>query len=234
MEGSLVAYKVFTNGSVLQASEVNDNLMNQAVAVFSNAAARTAAITSPLEGQLTYLEDSNLYQHWNGSAWVSPFGSTLVGSSSFTAQSSVVISNCFTSEYQNYAVYANFVMSGVGLGFVRFSSGGAVNSTNNYVTAYDIGGSVGSETTTALNTFGSSPASGGTLNAQLLIFNPAPATRTDVISTSIARNPTGTTAPIWTQTAAFFAADTAFDGISITASAGTMTGNLRVYGLRNS
>ena len=65
-----MAYKVFTNGSVLNASEINDNLMNQSVMVFSNSAARTAAITTPLEGMLTWLEDSNKYQNYNGSAWV--------------------------------------------------------------------------------------------------------------------------------------------------------------------
>lgn len=70
MEGSLVAYKVFTNGSVLNASEINNNLMNQSVMVFSNSAARTAAITSPLEGMLTWLQDVNRYENYNGSAWV--------------------------------------------------------------------------------------------------------------------------------------------------------------------
>jgi hypothetical protein len=70
MEGSLVAYKVFTNGSTLQASELNENLMQQAVATFSNAAARTAAITSPVEGQMTYLLDVDRYDSWSGSAWI--------------------------------------------------------------------------------------------------------------------------------------------------------------------
>jgi hypothetical protein len=70
MEGSLVAYKVFTNGSVLNASEVNDNLMNQAVITFSNSAARASAITSPVEGMLTYLEDTQTYESWDGAAWV--------------------------------------------------------------------------------------------------------------------------------------------------------------------
>jgi hypothetical protein len=69
MEGSLVAYKVFTNGSTLQASELNENLMQQAVATFSNVAARTAAITAPVEGQVTYLEDSNTIQIYDGSSW---------------------------------------------------------------------------------------------------------------------------------------------------------------------
>jgi hypothetical protein len=70
MEGSLVAYKVFTNGSTLNASEINDNLMNQSVMVFSNATARSAALTAPVEGMLTWLQDTNKYENYNGSAWV--------------------------------------------------------------------------------------------------------------------------------------------------------------------
>jgi hypothetical protein len=70
MEGSLVAYKVFTNGSVLNASEINDNLMNQSIIVFSNEAARTAAITSPIEGMVTYLEDTAAYESYDGAAWI--------------------------------------------------------------------------------------------------------------------------------------------------------------------
>jgi hypothetical protein len=70
MEGSLVAYKVFSNGSVLNASEINDNLMNQSVMVFSNSAARSAAITSPVEGMTTYLEDTNFIDTYSGTSWV--------------------------------------------------------------------------------------------------------------------------------------------------------------------
>jgi hypothetical protein len=80
MEGSLVAYKVFTNGSVLNASDINENLMQQSVAVFSNAAARTAAITSPVEGQVTFLEDQNILSIYDGSSWktsLAPTGSIL-------------------------------------------------------------------------------------------------------------------------------------------------------------
>ena len=65
-----MAYKVFTNGSVLNASEINDNLMNQSVMVFSNSTARAAALTTPLEGMLTWLEDVNRYESYNGTSWV--------------------------------------------------------------------------------------------------------------------------------------------------------------------
>jgi hypothetical protein len=95
MEGSLVAYKVFTNGSVLQASEINDNLMNQSVMVFSNAAARTAAITSPSEGMVSYLQDTDLLSVYESGSWrssLSPRGGVLQvvsGSTSTSVSSSV-------------------------------------------------------------------------------------------------------------------------------------------------
>lgn len=64
-----MAYKVFSNGSVLNASDLNDYLMNQAVISFTSSTARDAAITSPIEGQLTWLEDSNKYSFYNGASW---------------------------------------------------------------------------------------------------------------------------------------------------------------------
>jgi formylmethanofuran dehydrogenase subunit A len=64
-----MAYKVFSNGSVLNASDLNDYLMNQSVMVFSSSTARASAITSPVEGMMTYLEDTNRFQFYNGTAW---------------------------------------------------------------------------------------------------------------------------------------------------------------------
>jgi formylmethanofuran dehydrogenase subunit A len=64
-----MAYKVFSNGSVLNASDLNDYLMNQSVMVFSSSTARASAITSPIEGMMTYLEDTNRFQFYNGTAW---------------------------------------------------------------------------------------------------------------------------------------------------------------------
>ena len=65
-----MAYKVFTNGSVLNASEMNEYLMNQSVITFSNSTARSSAITSPVEGMITYLEDTQTYESWDGTAWI--------------------------------------------------------------------------------------------------------------------------------------------------------------------
>jgi hypothetical protein len=129
MEGSLVAYKVFTNGSTLQASEINENLMQQSIAVFSNAAARSAAITSPVEGQITYLEDVNAYQSWNGSAWLSPFGTNLIVNQSFTSSTSVIVSNCFSSQYDVYEIVL-LPTSGGASSSLQLRTGSTTQTTN--------------------------------------------------------------------------------------------------------
>lgn len=64
-----MSYKTFVNGFPLNASELNEYLMSQVVAVFVDSTARSAAIETPLEGQLTYLTGTNVYQYYNGSAW---------------------------------------------------------------------------------------------------------------------------------------------------------------------
>jgi hypothetical protein len=64
-----MAYKVFSNGDALTGGELNTFLMNQSVISFATITARDAALTAPLEGQLVWLEDSNKYVYYTGSAW---------------------------------------------------------------------------------------------------------------------------------------------------------------------
>jgi hypothetical protein len=92
MEGSLVAYKVFTNGSVLNASEIQQNLMDQSVMVFSNSTARSAALTSPIQGMVTYLEDTDQLQNYNGSGWVTVGGSAGIGTNTVSTPLTSVFS----------------------------------------------------------------------------------------------------------------------------------------------
>jgi hypothetical protein len=62
-------FKTFAVGEVLTANNVNTYLMQQAVMVFASAAARTSGISSPSEGMVTYLTDSNSLWFYNGAAW---------------------------------------------------------------------------------------------------------------------------------------------------------------------
>lgn len=62
-------FKTFTTGEVLTAGDVNGYLM-QGINVFASSSARSAAITSPQEGQYSYLKDTNALEYYDGSAWV--------------------------------------------------------------------------------------------------------------------------------------------------------------------
>jgi hypothetical protein len=72
----------FTTGDVLTAAAANGYLASQVVMVFADSAARTTAITSPQEGMISYLKDTNATQYYSGSAWVSIGG----GSSPLTTK----------------------------------------------------------------------------------------------------------------------------------------------------
>jgi formylmethanofuran dehydrogenase subunit A len=91
-----MAYKVFSNGSVLNASDLNDYLMNQSVMVFSSSTARASAITSPVEGMMTYLEDTNRFQFYNGTAW-QDLSDEATGWSDKTANYSIVAADLGTT-----------------------------------------------------------------------------------------------------------------------------------------
>ena len=227
-----MAYKVFTNGSVLNASEINENLMTQSVATFSNAAARTAAITSPVEGQMTYLEDVNHYDHWNGSAWVSPFGLTLLSDTTFTAQSSVSISNVFSSEFDNYKVLltANLT-TGTQSFIMRYRTAGGDDSSSNYTyqildaSATALSGSrIVNGASHGIGTL----AAGSPSATDITIYSPNRAERTlyqsnqiGSISNAYIRFDSGT----HTQT-------TQFTGFTILPASSTITGRVQVYGIR--
>ena len=74
-------FKTFVTGDVLTAGDTNGYLM-QGVWVFASAAARTAAVTSPQEGNMSYLSDTNSVEYYSGSAWVAVGGTpALVGCS---------------------------------------------------------------------------------------------------------------------------------------------------------
>ena len=68
-------YKLFQTGDVLTAAQVNTYLNEQTVMVFASAAARTTALTSVLaEGMVSYLQDTNAVEVYNGTAWTAVGG----------------------------------------------------------------------------------------------------------------------------------------------------------------
>lgn len=70
-------YRTFNAGEVLTAVNVQTYLMDQAIPVFNNEAAATATITSPSEGQFRFLKDTDAFEYYTGSSWVSAGGSDI-------------------------------------------------------------------------------------------------------------------------------------------------------------
>ena len=62
-------FKLFQNGDVLLASEVNTYMMEQQIMVFAGTATREAAITSPSEGMFAFLKDTDTLTYYDGSDW---------------------------------------------------------------------------------------------------------------------------------------------------------------------
>jgi hypothetical protein len=65
-------YKLFATGDVLTAAQVNTYLNEQTVMVFADSSARTTALSGVLaEGMMSYLQDTNAVEVYDGSSWVS-------------------------------------------------------------------------------------------------------------------------------------------------------------------
>ena len=63
-------FKDFAAGDILTAADVDDFLMRQSIMTFADAAARNTALTDVLaEGMFCFLEDTNEFQFYDGSAW---------------------------------------------------------------------------------------------------------------------------------------------------------------------
>jgi hypothetical protein len=229
--------KVFTAGEVLAAADVNNFLMNQTVMSFAGTASRSASIGTPVLGMYTHLEDSpQRLQFWDGSTWISPFGLTHIRTTAFTAQTTVTINDVFSAAYDNYLVEfiatQNTSASELTFTLVNGSTPAASNWNHN--------GHIIASGTQFLNQ-GSSQAA---------IY------RVDANSTEQVRQSIKLTGPFLTvptqaerdsyvRATGFGANDarwfkgilnnnTSYEGIRFITSAGTMTGTIRIYGLRNS
>lgn len=62
-------FKLFQNGDVLLASEVNTFMMEQQIMVFAGTATREAALTAPSEGMFAFIKDVDKLTYFDGTDW---------------------------------------------------------------------------------------------------------------------------------------------------------------------
>ncbi|CAB4149587.1 hypothetical protein UFOVP550_10 [uncultured Caudovirales phage] len=232
-----LGFKTFATGDILTAADANGYLMSQTVMVFADAAARSAAITSPQEGMLTYLKDTNATEYYSGSAWVAVGGGSAgalikITSGTFSGSANFSVDSVFSSTYANYKVIV-VGTSGGGTAAsikVRFRTGGTTNTTSNYSggrnsTIYSSGGSeIDTSNNDSSMTLGRTDSNGGWwLSFDCL--NPFLSESTSAIGghTDVSRGG---------ASSGRFNGTTSFDGINILGGA-NLAGSYYIYGYGN-
>jgi len=123
-------FRIFAAGEVLTAANVNDYLAEQAVSTFAGTAARSSAIASPTEGQLSYLQDTDQLAYYDGSSWVTAPGARplliapeeRVNVSASTATGTVTINSATDSvTYYTANAAANFTVNLRGNGSLQMN-----------------------------------------------------------------------------------------------------------------
>jgi hypothetical protein len=156
-------------------------------------------------------------------------GLVYVASTSFSGATSATINNCFTATYTNYLVVIEASASTAGFPLLRMR----VSGTDSTV-SYNFAGYYISMSAPALTAEGATSQSGMRLGAwgsfpygaSTTLFQPSAAAKT--------------TYTCLTQSAELFTryfggyhdVATAYSGCTLVPSAGTMTGNIRIYGYR--
>ena len=248
---------LFVANSVLTAAQQNISAAT-GIPVFATTVTRDAAFGGSnkvlAEGQLCYLESTDVVQYYTGAAWatVGPSSSsglvsvapTSVGktgaSSTATASTNgqvtfalcetLTLNGVFTSAYSNYRILFAGLASGNPSLQARLSVGGTASSAATYQRQQLISSST---TVSALRdsnqTFWIVANNINTTegdNMSMDIFNPQVVKNTSFTSLSHST----TAGAYWQSVAGYFSATTSFDGIQLFPTSGTMSGIVTVYG----
>ena len=233
-----LGYKEFTTGDVLTAADANGYLASQVVMVFADAAARTSAITSPQEGMISYLKDTNATEYYSGSAWVALGGAASGGLTFIKSQtigsavSSVTVTGAFSATYDNYLITIN--------GGNGSSDGiGGLLTLGSTTTGYYVSGQYMNYSSTTVNGYNVSNGSSwlasycstNNHSAQITLQNPYLSDQTTFQSQLIGVGAGDNQA----RYAGYLNDTSSYTAFTLTANSGTFTGGtIRVYGFQNS
>lgn len=160
-------------------------------------------------------------------------GVTLLGGQvSFSGATSVSVNGCFTNSYSHYRIYADYTASSSAVLTCRFRASGTDNSTAVYqvrgsdITSTLAGIALNDQTSAAITTAqtGGNALVFDCINPQATKYTQCPFTSDSSLVSVSDLMRTGT----FTHLAAI-----SFDGFSLNMASGSITGNLRIYGMRN-
>lgn len=122
-----LGYKNWAANDILAAADLNGYVADQVVMYFADAAARSVAVTSPTSGMVSYRNDGQVLEFYNGSAWIGLSSATTINASN-------VINTLTSSASTSYTV----AEADQGT-MLRFTAGGTVTATVGTATAFTSG-----------------------------------------------------------------------------------------------
>ena len=232
----------FTAGEVITASNVQNYLMDQSVMSFAGSAARSSAIGTANfeEGMVSYLQDTNLVEVYNGTNWASiaPSGPTpglvQIGTAiSFSAVASQSINDVFSATYDSYRIVIPKVIPAAGTPTIRLKF--RVSATDSSTQYYYGGISSASNSDTTVyrradndSSFDISPASANyTFGNVIDVHNPFVVGRT-IFNYSISGD--DGSKYFGGSGSGFHNVSASYTGLTIFPSSSTITGSISIYG----
>jgi hypothetical protein len=240
-----LGFKTFANGDVLTANDTNGYLM-QGVWVFADAAARTAAVTSPQEGNMSFLKDTNSTEYYDGAAWTAVGGGG-GGGGGLVELSTVTYSNVasqafdsvFDSTYDTYfVILENSYASSAGALRLQFRTGSSTISSAGYYGAafgYNFAGTQATNATnggTSLTILGTNGGSTRQSSLQFYVNNvgyviPASAEHPQINGTGFASDNSYTTV----LGGALLSSTVDHNGFILSQASGNIYGTVTIYGV---
>jgi len=225
---------LFVANAILTAQQQNFSAAT-GVPVFSTTVTRDAAFGGSnkvlAEGQLCYLESTDVVQYYTGAAWatVGPAGSSglvRIGGGALSS-TTTTFSNVFSATFRDYLIIADGVTTAIGT-TIRMTIGSATAAYSygfNRVTFAGAVAGTGASAQTDGWVFFDSPgtsASGG----QMIMYSPFLAVNTSATFQAASNAST----PVMMSGGAILADTTSHTGFTL-ASGSTMAGNISIYGL---
>jgi hypothetical protein len=159
---------------------------------------------------------------------LAPKGLVLINTTSFSGVSSASApTDTFTSTYTDYYIKCNVTLSNSTELFFRMRAAGTDATGSNYLYqyVYAVGGALATGTGTTTNGYLGVISASGRMVTETTIFNPNLAVNTFTNSKNTSNAFAIATSGVNHQLA------TAYDSITILPGAGTMTGDMAIYGL---
>lgn len=229
---------LFAAAEVLTAA--NTNLLANGIPVFSGTATRDAAFGGAgektlAEGQFAYLEDTNTFQYYDGASFQA-VGSTpglvcVKAETAFTAASSVTADSVFTSTYTNYRVVIRYQTTAAEIAMqLRAATVDTATGYNFQRLQASVGTIDGVQSTSQTSAFVGHSGSGAFWCLSTVEISGVQLAEPTVYQAICTRNNGAYTSPIIVNYYGNQSASTAFDGIKLLVSSGTMTGTYAIYG----